>query len=151
MRLAAAMLAIVLLAPVPEAFATPENWAACTQSARDMRALRQCSTAREDIAFCERGRTGQGADGPIGCLEEIVRDWSEVALNEELRTAASGERENWQDWLAGRNALCRDPEEMRLSAERFGEGHAGFEAVKCELQQTIRRAIDSVARQRGFR
>ena len=149
--LVAAVLALSVSAQ--PAIGAPEDWLACSDAAPDMRSLRQCGTVKEDSAACQMQRAGGGVLGPSACLDQVVRRWTTVVRVEEDRVPpeARNGRPPFVEWRAERDRLCRDDEQIRLSTERYGEGHALFEAAECELRLTIRRAVESAAIRRGFR
>jgi hypothetical protein len=147
-RLAALALAGALLG-AGAAAASPADYPACTSVASDTGALSDCTDFRADLSACS-GLTGSRA--PVDCMESRLDAWDARLAAEEARAVEAGLREpgSLDDWREAIVARCRDPEEARLSAERYGEAHAAFTAARCELRATLRRLVETTARLRGF-
>ncbi|MEO0818928.1 MAG: hypothetical protein AAF074_00745 [Pseudomonadota bacterium] len=132
--------------------ASPADYPACRDLANTIRALRACAPLRDEVSRCQAARAGGGVDQPAVCLREALDDWAAVLVAEERRlTRGPAPRPDYTEWRAGLARLCRDPEQIRISAERFGAPHANFEAVQCELRRTLRRLQDASSRLKGFR
>jgi len=151
MRLALPLVAALAVQAAPDAQAAPAGWAACSAAAGNMRELRRCASAREDIAGCEARRAGQPMTAPVACLDALAAQWTAIAVAEDHAAGPRAGRADTAAWIAARDALCRDPDEMRLAAAMHGEVQAGFDAAACELHQAVRRAVESVAQRRGLR
>ncbi|MBK0398032.1 hypothetical protein H0I76_02420 [Limibaculum sp. M0105] len=151
MRLALPLAAALAMLAAPQAQAAPAEWAACSAAAGTMRELRRCGTAREDIAGCEIRRPGEPLDAPVQCLDAAAAAWTAIAAAEDRALGPREGRADTDSWLAARAELCRDPVEMERAAALSDELQARFDAAKCELNQAVRRAIDSAALRRGLR
>ncbi|MEL6196395.1 MAG: hypothetical protein AAFT19_00975 [Pseudomonadota bacterium] len=146
-----AALAVALLWQPEPAHASAAGYEACRNAAVDARALKRCGTFREEVREC-RALRPVGVDAPARCVEGKIVAWRSVLEREEQQASLAGlsSADSLSAWSDDLRALCRDPEDQRLAAERFGEPHAAFEAASCELRSTIRRTLQTSEKLRGF-
>lgn len=131
--------------------ASPADYPACSAGADDARALRRCDTFRTDLRECN-ALAVQAPTEPAACLERRLDAWSARLEAEEARAVAAGLREPGAlaAWRREVQERCRDPEDIRLSAERISPEHAAFVAARCTLRATIKRLVETTARLKGF-
>ncbi|MEM7528484.1 MAG: hypothetical protein AAF416_12515 [Pseudomonadota bacterium] len=146
------VLPLMLVAAPSTGHASAEDYAACAASATDKRALRRCNTFKVEVEICNQERDSGGIDAPAICLGPKLEAWRAVMQAEEARAGAAGlqSETDFADWQAETVSWCRDAEQIRLSAERYGAPHAEFEALQCELRAVIRRTVQHTRDLRGF-